>query len=207
MTGRPFILICSVLWFALAGCTPPARPPADRASLPDPALRRAEALGTETTAAPARPSRLVVATRQPSAPPPKTAPAAPAAPLPLAATTVATPTLAEGNSGSIYFTAASDRMEPGSRRRLQEIAERLKGRRRAEVTLIGHSEDKGSSEFGVALAQRRVDAVADALEGLGVPARKIRRISYGNEAAAAECLTEDCRQQLRRVDIRINGEG
>ena len=108
---------------------------------------------------------------------------------------------------SVFFPIGSNDITNAGRRLLQDIAERMKGRPRMYVTLIGHTDDAGSAEFNIALAQRRVDTVSNELVSLGVSVRQIRRISYGDEAGGGlSCGTEACRQQKRRVELRVSND-
>ncbi len=105
---------------------------------------------------------------------------------------------------NVFFPSGSHKVSADGKRMLQVVAEKLKGKVRADVTLVGHTDDAGSAEFNVALAQRRVEAVATELESLGVSPRQIRRISYGDEAGGPTCATAACRQQKRRVELRVS---
>jgi peptidoglycan-associated lipoprotein len=107
----------------------------------------------------------------------------------------------------VFFPIGSNDITNAGRRLLQDIADRMKGRPRMHVTLIGHTDDAGSAEFNIALAQRRVDTVSSELISLGVSVRQIRRISYGDEAGGGlSCSTEACRQQKRRVELRVSDD-
>lgn len=107
---------------------------------------------------------------------------------------------------NIFFDSGADRIGPVGQRLLQKVAEKLKGKPREDVTLVGHTDDAGSSEFNIALAQKRVEAVAAELQALGVSPRQIRHISYGNEASGPHtCATARCRQNERRVELRLSG--
>ena len=116
-----------------------------------------------------------------------------------------TPAPVLDTSRNIYFTSGSATIEREGRTTLARAAEQLKEGPRRHITLTGHTDDSGSREFNVALAQRRVAAVADALEALGVPARQIRRVSYGNELASVDpCRTPACLAAQRRVELQID---
>jgi peptidoglycan-associated lipoprotein len=109
-------------------------------------------------------------------------------------------------ANAVFFAAGSATPSADGRRVIQSLAARLKESRLVTVTLIGHSDDTGSTEFDIAMAQRRVEAAANELERAGVFPRQIRRISYGNEARkTAPCTDEPCRQRERRVDLLIDG--
>jgi outer membrane protein OmpA-like peptidoglycan-associated protein len=110
-------------------------------------------------------------------------------------------------ASNIFFASGSDTITPAGRRQLSLIAEKMKSKPRADVTLIGHTDDAGSSEFNLALAQRRVEAVAAELQSFGISSRQIRRVSYGNEASGAyTCASASCRQNERRVELRWSGD-
>jgi outer membrane protein OmpA-like peptidoglycan-associated protein len=110
-------------------------------------------------------------------------------------------------ASNIFFASGSDTITTAGRLQLSAIAEKMKTKPRADVTLIGHTDDAGSSEFNLALAQRRVEAVAAELQALGISSRQIRRVSYGNEASGAyTCASASCRQNERRVELRWSSD-
>jgi peptidoglycan-associated lipoprotein len=104
---------------------------------------------------------------------------------------------------SIYFALGSIDIDDAGRTVIQRHAEKLKANRRVMVTLVGYTDHLGSREYNVALGQKRVTAVGQALLASGVSARQIRTRSYGYEKAApAPCSNEACRRHLRRVELR-----
>ncbi len=73
------------------------------------------------------------------------------------------------------------------------------------VTLEGHTDERGSREYNVALGEARAKAVAKLLELNGVDHRRIRVISYGEEKPMALGHDEAAWQQNRRVEIVYGG--
>lgn len=73
-----------------------------------------------------------------------------------------------------------------------------------EVTLRleGHSDDRGTREYNIGLAERRAQAVRRALELQGVPVARISTVSYGEERPVATGSNEQAYAQNRRVEIR-----
>ena len=71
----------------------------------------------------------------------------------------------------------------------------------AAVTLEGHTDERGSREYNIALGERRSNAVRDLLVALGASATQITTVSYGEEKPAADCHDESCWSQNRRVEI------
>ncbi len=49
------------------------------------------------------------------------------------------------------------------------------------MTIEGHADERGTSEYNLALGEKRAQAVKDYLVGLGVSASRLSTISYGEE--------------------------
>jgi peptidoglycan-associated lipoprotein len=69
------------------------------------------------------------------------------------------------------------------------------------VVLEGHCDERGSAEYNLGLGDRRATAAKDFLVQLGVPAEKIRSISYGKERPVCTDATEACYQRNRRAHL------
>lgn len=69
------------------------------------------------------------------------------------------------------------------------------------VTVAGNSDERGGSEYNLALGQRRAESVKSALEVLGVKDTQIEPVSYGKEKPKALGHDEAAWQQNRRVDF------
>ncbi len=74
------------------------------------------------------------------------------------------------------------------------------------VRVEAHCDDRGTTEYNLALGQRRADAVARYLVGLGVAPSRVQAVSYGEERPAAQGDGESAWAQNRRVEI-IPGSG
>jgi peptidoglycan-associated lipoprotein len=72
------------------------------------------------------------------------------------------------------------------------------------VTIEGHCDERGSAEYNLGLGDRRASATKDALVGLGVPADKLKTISYGKERPLCTDATEDCYARNRRAHFSAN---
>jgi len=66
------------------------------------------------------------------------------------------------------------------------------------VVIEGHCDERGSTEYNLALGDRRASAVKDALVAGGVNASRIKTISYGKEKPFCTESNEACWQQNRR---------
>ncbi len=69
----------------------------------------------------------------------------------------------------------------------------------ATVVVEGHCDDRGSAEYNLGLADRRATAAKDFLAQLGVPADKLKTVSYGKERPQCTEASEDCYQKNRRA--------
>jgi peptidoglycan-associated lipoprotein len=66
------------------------------------------------------------------------------------------------------------------------------------VVLEGHCDERGSAEYNLGLGDRRATSARDFLVQLGVPADKIRTISYGKDRPICTAADEACYQRNRR---------
>ena len=69
----------------------------------------------------------------------------------------------------------------------------------ATIVIEGHCDERGSAEYNLGLGDRRASSAKDLLVQLGVPADKLKTISYGKERPQCTESTEDCWQKNRRV--------
>ncbi|MBI3680105.1 MAG: OmpA family protein [Acidobacteria bacterium] len=66
------------------------------------------------------------------------------------------------------------------------------------VTIEGHCDERGSAEYNLGLGDRRSTTARDFLVQLGVPADRLRTVSYGKERPQCTESSEDCWQKNRR---------
>jgi peptidoglycan-associated lipoprotein len=69
----------------------------------------------------------------------------------------------------------------------------------ASISIEGHCDDRGSAEYNLALGDRRATSAKDFLTQLGVPADKMKTISYGKERPQCTDHDESCWQKNRRA--------
>ena len=67
------------------------------------------------------------------------------------------------------------------------------------VTIEGHADERGSAEYNLGLGDRRAIAAKDFLVQLGVPADRLRTLSYGKERPQCTDNNESCWQKNRRA--------
>jgi len=71
----------------------------------------------------------------------------------------------------------------------------------ATINVEGHCDERGSAEYNLGLGDRRASSARDLLVQLGVPAAKLRTISYGKERPQCTEADETCYQKNRRAHL------
>jgi len=69
----------------------------------------------------------------------------------------------------------------------------------ARIVIEGHCDERGTSEYNLALGDRRSTAAQEFLVNAGVPAGRLSTISYGKERPQCSDSNEDCWQRNRRA--------
>lgn len=132
-------------------------------------------------------------------PPPAAPVAAPAATAPAAPATQAD-SIANVEK-LIYFDYDSSAIKPEFRSVIEAHARYLQGNTARTVTIAGHADERGGTEYNLALGQRRADALRQMLVMLGVNASQIETISYGKEKPAVRGSNEAAWSKNRRDEI------
>jgi peptidoglycan-associated lipoprotein len=73
----------------------------------------------------------------------------------------------------------------------------------ASVNVEGHCDERGSAEYNLGLGDRRASAARDFLTQLGVPADRLKTISYGKERPVCTESDESCWQRNRRAHFSV----
>lgn len=135
------------------------------------------------------------------------------APTPKASQAIAAPVAAETDAQklerivktlankSIYFDYDNYEIKPEYQAVLKADFETLKAAPRFKLMLEGNADERGSSEYNLALGQKRAEAVKHALQVLGVPEAQLEAVSFGKEKPRATCHEEKCWAENRRVDL------
>jgi len=110
-----------------------------------------------------------------------------------------------GFSPDVYFDYDESTLQDETRGRLTRNADLLKSAPQFQVTIEGHCDDRGTSEYNLALGERRAAAVQDYLASLGVEFSRLRVISYGKERPVCTQDEESCWSQNRRAHMVVTG--
>jgi peptidoglycan-associated lipoprotein len=108
-------------------------------------------------------------------------------------------------SQEVYFDYDMSELREDARRALNINADLLRSVFAADPSLIvvieGHCDERGSAEYNLGLGDRRATAARDYLVQLGVPANRLRTISFGEERPQCTDPNESCYQQNRRAHL------
>jgi peptidoglycan-associated lipoprotein len=110
-----------------------------------------------------------------------------------------------GFSPDVYFDYDESNLSDDTRDKLSRNADLLKSNAQFSITIEGHADSRGTSEYNLALGERRANAVRDYLTSLGVAATRMRTISYGKERPVCTEEVESCWSQNRRGHMVITG--
>ncbi len=101
----------------------------------------------------------------------------------------------------VYFDFDQATLKPEARALLLAHAERLKDSP-TDVRLEGHTDERGSREYNMALGERRAKAVRDFLVLQGVRRDDLEVVSYGEERPLAMGSNDSAWAKNRRVEIK-----
>lgn len=101
----------------------------------------------------------------------------------------------------IYFDYDSSDIRADFESVVQAHAKFLASHPQTTVTLEGHSDERGSREYNLALGERRALALRRQLVLLGATAGQVKTVSYGEERPVAEGHDEQSYSQNRRAEI------
>ena len=108
--------------------------------------------------------------------------------------------------GAVYFAYDSFNLTPASKTALNKHIEWLKANPNRSVQIEGHTDERGTTEYNLALGERRSGAVKEYLTGKGIPASQLSTISYGEERPAVQGSTEASWSKNRRAEFVSAGK-
>lgn len=107
----------------------------------------------------------------------------------------------------IFFDTDSSSIRADAGQTLDKQAQWLQQYPNYAITVEGHADERGTREYNLALGARRAQAAKEYLASRGVPANRLRTISYGKEKPVAVCDDISCWSQNRRAVTVLGGAG
>ena len=99
----------------------------------------------------------------------------------------------------VFFETDSSELTEQARATLDKQAQWLNNYNRYAFTIEGHADERGTREYNIALGARRAETVRQYMVSRGIPAQRMRTISYGKERPVAICNDISCWSQNRRA--------
>ncbi|HEY2117500.1 MAG TPA: peptidoglycan-associated lipoprotein Pal [Candidatus Angelobacter sp.] len=97
----------------------------------------------------------------------------------------------------VFFDYDKSDLRPDAQQALAQAAQLIK-QKGWRVQIEGNCDDRGSTEYNLALGERRADSAKQALQQNGVSADALKTISYGKEKPQCTESNDDCWQKNRR---------
>jgi peptidoglycan-associated lipoprotein len=129
---------------------------------------------------------------------------------PVAADELASRDLDEINRNSpfqpVFYGLDQADVDEEDQRVLEANAEILKKYPTWVITIEGHADERGSAEYNLALGERRALAARNYLVSLGIPADRLRTVSYGKEFPFDPGHTEEAWAKNRRAHFVVTSK-
>jgi outer membrane protein OmpA-like peptidoglycan-associated protein len=108
--------------------------------------------------------------------------------------------------GDVLFDTGKARLNPGSARKLDQLAQFLADHPERRVQIDGFTDSVGTDSYNQDLSQQRADAVKSSLISRGIDPTRIGSQGYGKGFPVANNVDSGGRQLNRRVEVVIGGD-
>ena len=102
---------------------------------------------------------------------------------------------------SFYFDFDSYTVKSSDQTLINSHAQYLNSNKNQKVVIQGNTDDAGTTEYNLALGQKRSDAVRKLLSLLGVSESQMEAVSFGKEKPKSTSPDDTGRAENRRADI------
>jgi peptidoglycan-associated lipoprotein len=147
---------------------------------------------------------------RPPAPPTPVAEPTPVPPEPVAGDVLAGSDIDLINKNSpfqpVFFELDSSEVDGAGQQALNTNAEILKKYPTWVITIEGHADERGTAEYNLALGERRAVAARTYLVSLGIPADRLRTVSYGKEFPFDPGHNEAAWEKNRRAQFVVTSK-
>ena len=107
----------------------------------------------------------------------------------------------------LYFGYDSTGVTGDSASALEHDVAILQKNPETRIEIQGHADERGTTEYNLALGQRRAEAVKDRMVRMGITGSRLATISYGEERPLVSAQNESAWSQNRRAEFRVLGTG
>jgi peptidoglycan-associated lipoprotein len=109
-----------------------------------------------------------------------------------------------GPLADIHFEYDRATLSEEARATIEKHALWMQSHRDAKVTIEGHCDERGTTDYNLALGEQRARAALEYLTSLGVTAARVRTVSYGKERPLDRAGTEAAHAQNRRAHFAVS---
>ena len=103
----------------------------------------------------------------------------------------------------VFFDYDESEIRPDAAQVLREKAEVLRASPQVQLQIEGHADERGSTEYNLALGNRRAEAVRQFLVGFGLSEARFEIVSYGEEQPLVNASNESAWARNRRAEFNI----
>jgi peptidoglycan-associated lipoprotein len=186
---RAFAVMTALLLAVTVTACSKKKPPVARPVPPPPAA-------TDTTAG------------RPPGPPEPGRESPPIPPEPIASNTLTDIDTINKNSPftPVFFQYDSAEIDGLGQQTLNQNSEILKKNQTWVITIEGHADERGTAEYNLALGERRAAAARTYLISLGIPAERLKMVSYGKEFPFDPAHNESAWSKNRRAQFVVTSK-
>lgn len=107
------------------------------------------------------------------------------------------------NFAKVHFETDKSDINEDSKSALGDNAKIMQQYPQLRIEVQGHADERGTTDYNVALGDRRAKAVQNQLRLMGIATERVVTVSYGEERPAAKGSNEVAWSKNRRVEFRI----
>jgi peptidoglycan-associated lipoprotein len=131
-------------------------------------------------------------------------------PEPVAEDSIAAGSIDDINRNSplqpVFYGLDASEVDADGQRVLQANAEILRRYSTWQISVEGHCDERGTAEYNLALGERRAVAARNYLVSLGIPADRVKTVSYGKEFPFDPGHTEEAWSKNRRAHFVVTAK-
>ncbi len=107
------------------------------------------------------------------------------------------------NFERVFFDFDQNALDDSSKAALDENVKIMNNYMDIKLELQGHADERGTTDYNIALGQRRADAVRGYMVKSGIAPSRLTMVSYGEERPAAQGNSETAYSKNRRAEFVI----
>jgi len=107
------------------------------------------------------------------------------------------------NLAGVYFEYDMYDLKEDARATLASNAKQLESNASVKVTIEGHCDERGTTEYNLALGEKRAQAARDYLVNYGISGDRMSTVSYGEERPADPASNETAWAKNRRAAFTV----